>query len=193
MLAGFTQQPGDTVDGETQGFLVAAQKGRVCYQSGHYKKALTHYEDALRRKHRTIQTEPSKTQDVFADALHKIGCIHAMKGYREPSKSIQAFEYCLDLQKTRFGPKSYPVAAIMYKLAEAWDSVGENQVAVDILSEALAILLTTSPESQETADTWVALSRQLKVLGNEEDALASLKEATRLYELLENQSSQETA
>ena len=166
-------------------FEAAARIGKSHFEAGDYQKALQYYERALRQKHHSIQSESTEIKGFFVEALYNIGCIHSMKAHWDPAKSIQAFELCLDLQRARFGPKNFPVAVILYKLASAWGAMNEHQTAADILSEALAIALSTKPESQELADIWMALGQQIKSLDHREDSSACFEEARRIYEQLE--------
>jgi tetratricopeptide (TPR) repeat protein len=73
---------------------------------------------------------------------------------------------------------------ILHKLANVYASIDEAETALNILSEALAILLATGFKSRELADTWIAMGRQLSLLGRAEDAKASFEESKAVLEAL---------
>jgi tetratricopeptide (TPR) repeat protein len=125
-----------------------------------------------------------ETRETFADILFIIGSIHLMSKCPDAARSIQAFGLCLDFQCACHGWKHPSVVMILRKLAGVYASIGEAETSLNMLSEALAILLATGSESCELADTWIAMGRQLSLLGRAEDAKASFEESKAVLEAL---------
>jgi tetratricopeptide (TPR) repeat protein len=107
---------------------------------GDYEQALVYFRKALLHKRYSIDKETPETKAAFAESLYTIGCIH-MVIYRDAAKSIQAFQFSLDLQRACLGRTHPLVENVLYKLAEVYASIYEAKNSSEILSETLAILL----------------------------------------------------
>jgi tetratricopeptide (TPR) repeat protein len=165
-------------------FSLTAKVGQSHLTAGNYKQALVAFGMALRYKHHSIMKEARETKETFADILFAIGSIHLMSKCPDAARSIQAFEFCLNFQCACHGRKHPSVAMILHKLANVYASIDEAKTALNILSEALAIFLATGVKSRELADTWIAMGRQLSLLGRAEDAKASFEESKAVLEAL---------
>jgi tetratricopeptide (TPR) repeat protein len=165
-------------------FSMTAKVGQSQLTAGNYEQALVAFGRALRYNQHSIMKETRETKDTFADILFTIGSIHLMSKFPDAARSIHAFEFCLDFQCACHGRKHPSVAMILRKLAGVYASIDEAETALNMLSEALAILLVTGSESRELADTWIAMGRQLSLLGRAEDAKASFEESKAVLEAL---------
>jgi tetratricopeptide (TPR) repeat protein len=165
-------------------FSMAAKAGQSHLTAGNYDQALVAFGRALRYKHNSIMKETRETKETFSDILFTVGSIHLMGTCPDTARSIQALEFCLAFECACHGKKHPSVAMILRKLADVYASIDDVETALNILSEALANLLATGSKSHELADTWIAIGRQLSLLGRAEDAKASFEESKAVLEAL---------
>jgi tetratricopeptide (TPR) repeat protein len=165
-------------------FSMAAKLGQSHLTAGNYEQALVAFGRALRYIHDYIMKETRETKEKFAYILFTIGSIHLMSACPDAARSIQALEFCLGFQCACHGWKHPSIAMIIRKLADVYASVDDSETALNILSEALANLLATGSKSRELADTWMAMGRQLSLLGRVEDAKDSFEESKAVLEAL---------
>jgi tetratricopeptide (TPR) repeat protein len=164
-------------------FQEATRAGESHITKGEYEQALVYFRKALLHRRHSIVKETPETQAAFAEILYTVGCIH-MVIYRDAAKSIQAFQFSLDLRRACLGPTHPLLANVLYKLAEVYASIGEAETAVEILSETLAILVAADCESHALAGVWMNLGQQLHRLGRKEEAIASFEESKRIFDAL---------
>ena len=163
-------------------FEAAVHAAQSFVASKNYSQALVCFGRALRYKHQSIRRESIQTKEQFADVLFSIGEIHLLRQFLEPAKAIQAFQFCLDLRSTCLGTQNPSVVRVLHKLAEVYAVIGENQIAVDILEEALSIMLAIQVKDELLVDIWNALGKQLELLGEGEDAKTCFEEAEAVHD-----------
>lgn len=162
-------------------FRTSQKMGKQLQDSGNYSQALLYYRTALQCKNRTIDSEPQSVQAAFADILFEIGTIHLVSEVEDWVKSLESFHYCLDIRRETFGSSHPSVASVLYKLASIYCSFGEHQYALDLLLEAVSILLCGSPgDDVALIDVWTAIGKVQQALGQTDEARSSFEEAERL-------------
>lgn len=175
-----TQSEGDiSEDGNI--FLNSRKMGKHLQEMGIYSQALQYYRAALQCKHRSIDTEPRSIQEAFADILFDIGNIHLVPGFEHRAKSMEAFHFCLDIRRTCLGSSHPAVASALCSLASIHSSFFEHQYALDLLIEAVSILLCSSVDyTSDLIEVWTAIGKVQEALGQTEESQSSFQEAEQL-------------
>jgi tetratricopeptide (TPR) repeat protein len=175
-----TRSEGETSEDGTL-FRNSQMLGKKLQDLGNYKQALQYYRTALQCKNRTIDSEPQSVQAAFADILFDIGNIHLVPGFEDRAKSMEAFHFCLDIRRACFGSSHPAVASVLYKLASIHSSFGEHQYALELLLEAVSILLCAIPEDKVgLIEVWTAIGKVQEALGQTDEAQSSFQEAEQL-------------
>jgi tetratricopeptide (TPR) repeat protein len=176
-----TQSDGDLSEDGLQ-FRNSLTIGKQLQATGNYSQALHFYRTALQCKNKTIDSEPQSVQEAFADILYDIGNIHLVRGFENRAKSMEAFHFCLEIRRACFGSSHPAVASVLYKLASIHSSFADNEYALDLLLEAVSILLCDSHEGNNCGliEVWSAIGKVQEALGEREEARSSFQEAEQL-------------
>jgi tetratricopeptide (TPR) repeat protein len=168
-------------------FHTSYAEGRQFHKMFQFAKALEKYKVALQCKHRTIQSEPHIIQEKFCCTLYYIGKLHIESGMDDSMRGIEAMHFCLSVRRSCFGSTHPSVATVLLELASIHAEYAEHEYALNLLLEALAILLpdTSVPGSAKGSNTvlihvWNAIGRSQRALGREEEAQSSFEEAEKL-------------
>jgi tetratricopeptide (TPR) repeat protein len=170
------------VSNDDASFRNAVMLGRSQMKEGRYDRALQQYSKALRSKNKTIESESKTIQEEFGNVLFDIGCIHSTSGFEDRLKSLEAFHFCLDIRRICLRSDHPEVATVLYKLASIYSSLDDNQYALDLLLEAVSILLSapTKERKRHLIEVWTAIGRVQEALGEEEESQSSFSEAEKL-------------
>lgn len=161
-------------------FVESVSVGRDYLKSKNYIQALSSYKTALQSKNSTIDREPKHIQAQFADILFNIGRIHMLPQFDDKTKSLEAFHFCLALRRACFGSSHPSVAPVLCKLASIYHCFGDQHYTLELLLEALSILLFEKKNKLALAEVWTALGKVQQSLGRADDAESSFQEAARV-------------
>lgn len=168
-------------------FYTSYKEGAKFQKQGEFEKALLKYKVALQAKYKTIESEPTNIQEAFCNILYEIGEIHFKSGLDDLTKGMEALYFCLDLRRSCLGSNHRGVALVLTKLASIHARCNEHESALDLLLEALSILLVWStPEDEgdsnnyDLINVWNSIGNAQQALGYEEDAQSSFEEALKL-------------
>jgi tetratricopeptide (TPR) repeat protein len=175
-----------SIDNDTI-FHTSYTEARQFHKMFLYEEALEKYRVALQCKHRTIQSEPRTIQEKFCSILYYIGKLHFEAGMDDTMRGIEAMYFCLNVRRSCFGSTHPSVASVLLELASIHEEYSEHQYALDLLLEALAILLpdTSVPDSATSSNralihVWNSIGRAHRALGQDEEAQSSFEEAEKL-------------
>lgn len=160
-------------------------EARQLHKAFQFAKALEKYKVALQCKHRTIQSEPHAIQEKFCCTLYYIGKLHIEAGMDDTMRGIEAMYFCLNTRRSCFGSTHPSVATVLLELASIHAEYSEHEYALDLLLEALAILLPDasalgSATNNVLIHVWTSIGRCQRALGQEEEAQSSFEEADKL-------------
>ena len=166
-------------------FHTSYAEGRKLHNMSQFSKALEKYKIALQCKHRTIQSESQNIQEKFCCTLYYIGKLHIESGMDDSMRGIEALYFCLNVRRSCFGSSHPSVVSILLELASIHAEYAEHEYALNLLLEALAILLPDAsvPESASKnvlIHVWNSIERSQRALGQEEEAQSSFEEAEKL-------------
>jgi tetratricopeptide (TPR) repeat protein len=162
-------------------FTENASNGHESQKCGKYAQAVTYYRCALLCMKSSIDSETIEVQVQYANILFNVGIIY-MDHLKDLSFSADAFQQCLDLRIECLGTTHIDVSATMYCLARAHMMLeSDREYALELLIEALSILLMTCPHNMNGIITvWNELARVQYALGEIEDAESSMREIRKL-------------
>ena len=166
-------------------FHTSYAEGRQFHKMLLYEKALEKYKLALQCKHRTIQSESHPIQEKFCCTLYYIGKLHIEAGMDDTMRGVEALYFCLNVRRSCFGSTHPSVATVLLELASIHAEYSEHEYALDLLLEALAILLPDasvpgSASNNVLIHVWNSIGRAQRGLGHEEEAQSSFEEAEKL-------------
>lgn len=179
-----TSNDASSKDNDTM-FHSSYAEGRQFHKMFQFAKALEKYKVALQCKHRTIQSEPHTIQEKFCCTLYYIGKLHIEAGMDDTMRGIEALYFCLNVRRSCFGSTHPSVATVLLELASIHAEYAEHEYALDLLLEALAILLPDasipgSASNNVLIHVWNSIGRSQRALGQDEEAQSSFDEAEKL-------------
>jgi hypothetical protein len=167
-------------------FYTSYSDGRQFHKMFQYKKALEKYKMVLQCKYKTIQSEPVDIKEKFCSVLYYIGKIHLeSESDDDKVRGLEALHFCLNTRRSCFGSRDISVAIVLFELASIHAEYFEHQYVLDLLLEALSIVLSNpSPKDKANnallSDIWNAMGMTHKALGHEGDAQSAFDEASKL-------------
>jgi tetratricopeptide (TPR) repeat protein len=85
--------------------------------------------------------ESRSVQATFASTLFDVGMMYAYTQHRDPLKALEAFELCLQFVRACLGEDHPSMARVLYEIGIIYELLSEPAEALDLFSEAIAILL----------------------------------------------------
>ena len=137
----------------------------MCYKAAHERKAT-----ALARAHPAV-----------ASSLAAMAAVHEKKGDFRSAATMHA--RALEVRRAVLPPTSPNIAASLFGLGNAHQRLRASKTALLAYEEAVAIRRTHGGASLALGDVLVNMSRPLKSLGQDAEAIAKLQEAREVYHL----------
>lgn len=166
-------------------FHTSYDDARNFHKMCQFEKALAKYKVALQSKYRTIQSEPHAIQEKFCCTLYYIGKLHFQIGMDDTMRGVDAMYFCLNTRRSCFGSTHPSVATVLLELASMHGEFSEHENALDLLLEALAILLPDesnpgSASNDVLIHVWNSIGRSQRALGHDDEAQSAFEEAEKL-------------